>query len=88
TPADLQDGVLGDKIGPLREILERAERRGQLDPARLTPRIASMPFDLMRAEIVTTMQPLPTDTLEEIVDTMFLPLVSPAAPRSVAAGDA
>lgn len=76
-PADLHAGFLADRFPPMRDILERAMRRGEIDRSRLTPRVASMPLDLMRAEIVITMRPLSRESIEEIIDSMFIPLVAP-----------
>ncbi|NHN90030.1 TetR/AcrR family transcriptional regulator [Acetobacter conturbans] len=58
-------------------VLERAIERGEIDPARLTPRIASLPLDLARHEMMMTFQPLSDDTIREILDDIFLPLVRP-----------
>ena len=76
TPSDLRPGLPAELLDPLHALLERAVGRGDIDDQRLTPRIASMPLDLMRAEVVTTMRPMSTGTIEEIVDSMFLPLVT------------
>ncbi|WP_436843896.1 hypothetical protein [Streptomyces sioyaensis] len=40
-----------------------------------SPNASSPPFDLLRHEILTTFAPVPDHALEEIVDTVFLPLV-------------
>ncbi|AXY20850.1 Bacterial regulatory protein, tetR family [Komagataeibacter saccharivorans] len=56
-------------------VLGRAIERGEIDPARLTPRIASLPLDLARHEMLMTFRPLPEDAIREIVDDIFLPLV-------------
>lgn len=80
TPADLHPGMSTDIFSPLRELLDRAVDRGEIDGSRLSPRITAMPLDLMRAEIVTTMRPMSPAAIEEIADTMFLPLVSPDRP--------
>jgi AcrR family transcriptional regulator len=56
-------------------ILERAAARGQARPDRITPRIASLPGDLLRHEMQHP-HGNPTDSfLAEIVDDIFLPLV-------------
>ncbi|KHL15125.1 AcrR family transcriptional regulator [Mumia flava] len=55
----------------------RALERGEVDPERLTPRIAALPLDLFRNEVLSTLRPVPEPVLEEIVDTIFLPLVTP-----------
>jgi AcrR family transcriptional regulator len=56
-------------------ILERATERGEIDPGRLSPRIASLPVDLVRHDLIMTQAPVPDATLVEIVDKIFLPLV-------------
>ncbi|MFI1766143.1 TetR/AcrR family transcriptional regulator [Streptomyces sp. NPDC020800] len=56
-------------------LFDRAAARGEINPEHLTERIKSLPFDLLRHEILTTFAPAPDHVLEEIVDTIFLPLV-------------
>ncbi|MFD0531902.1 TetR-like C-terminal domain-containing protein [Kitasatospora arboriphila] len=56
-------------------LFERAAARGEIDPDRLSDRIKALPFDLLRHEILTTYAPVPDHVLEEIVDTIFLPLL-------------
>lgn len=56
-------------------LFDRAVDRGEIKPERLTERVKSLPFDLLRHEILVTFAPVPDDVLEEIVDTVFLPLV-------------
>ncbi|MFJ8112050.1 TetR/AcrR family transcriptional regulator [Streptomyces sp. NPDC096132] len=56
-------------------LFDRAVARGEIKPEHLTERIKSLPFDLLRHEILTTFAPAPDHVLEEIVDTIFLPLV-------------
>ncbi|WP_419817645.1 TetR-like C-terminal domain-containing protein [Glaciibacter flavus] len=58
-------------------ILARGVERGEIDPARITPRISSLPFDLFRHELLMTLQAVPDETIEEFVDEIFLPLVEP-----------
>jgi hypothetical protein len=52
-----------------------ASNGGEIDPDRLTPRIANVPLDLPRYELLMTLQPVPEETITEIVDEIFLPLV-------------
>jgi AcrR family transcriptional regulator len=77
TPADLRKELLSDRPQPygLELILRRGVERGELDPVRLTPRVASLPVDLLRHELLMTLQPVPEETIVEIVDDIFLPLV-------------
>lgn len=74
--ADLREQILAGRRSGRDEIMDRAVARGEIDPARLTPRIASLPFDLLRSEAMMTNRPVPPEVIEEIVDTIFLPLVS------------
>jgi len=59
--------------------LERGIARGEVDPARLTERIRTLPFDLFRHEALMTLQPLSAAAITEIVDEIFLPLVRPVS---------
>ncbi len=74
TPADVRRAVLGDRPAAAETIMQRAVDRGEIDPARLTPRVAALPFDLLRHEILMTLAPVPPDVIREIVDEIFLPL--------------
>ncbi|MBA3822722.1 MAG: TetR/AcrR family transcriptional regulator [Ktedonobacterales bacterium] len=58
-------------------ILRRAAERGEIDSAKVTPRIASLPADLVRHEILLTHAPISDATIVEIVDDIFLPLLRP-----------
>ena len=56
-------------------VLDRAAARGEIDPGRLSPRIASLPLDLLRHDLIMNRAPASDDTLIEIIDRLFLPLV-------------
>ncbi|MDR3289574.1 MAG: TetR/AcrR family transcriptional regulator [Peptococcaceae bacterium] len=56
-------------------ILRHAEQRGEINPGKMTPRVISLPLDLMRYEILTTLEPMADHVIDEIVDTIFIPLV-------------
>ncbi len=75
--ADMKRQILeGSTEGnTLRPILDRAITRGEIDAARLTPRIASLPGDLARHEMLLTLAPLSDQAIREIVDDIFMPLV-------------
>jgi len=66
----------------MQPILRRAIDRGEIAAARLTPRIVSLPTDLARHEILMTFEPLSDEAINEIVDEVFLPLVSPTDQRA------
>ena len=74
--ADLPEDVFRVTPGAIALILERAAARGQARQDRITPRIASLPGDLLRHEMQHP-HANPTDGfLAEIVDEIFLPLVA------------
>ncbi len=66
----------------MQTILGRAINRGEIAAARLTPRIVSLPTDLARHEVLMTFEPLSDEAIKEIVDEVFLPLVSPTDQRT------
>ena len=57
------------------EILRRGVKRGEIAAQKLTPRLAALPFDLMRHQLVLLRRPLSGQDMREIVDEIFLPLV-------------
>lgn len=59
-------------------ILKRAAARGEIDPGKISRRIARVPKDLIRAEYLTRQRGrgrVPDRVIAEIVDEVFLPLV-------------
>ena len=67
----------------IEQVLARGVRRGEIDPGKLTKRIASLPLDLLRHEVLMTHKPVPRSVIAEIVDAIFLPLVATGkAPRA------
>lgn len=73
--AELSAFVQGGRDAVLEQAIQRAVDRGEIDPQRVTERIARLPVDLFRHEILMTLRPLADDAIEEIVDTIFLPLL-------------
>ena len=57
------------------EILARGIERGEVAAEKLTPRLAALPFDLVRYQLMVMRQPLSAQDIEEIIDRIFLPLV-------------
>ncbi|BBY20037.1 TetR/AcrR family transcriptional regulator [Mycobacterium stomatepiae] len=80
--ADLSAFVRGGRDTAMEQAIQRAVDRGEIDRERVTERIARLPADLWRHEILTTLQPLHDEAIEEIVDTIFLPLVGAQTPAS------
>ena len=75
-PAALRERAVADARSEMALILERAIERGEIRPERLSPRIATLPVDLVRHDLIMTQAPVPDATLVEIVDRIFLPLVT------------
>jgi len=75
TPAELRERVPGGNTEIMERLLRRAIDRGEVDPARITPRISRLPIDLAHHEMTMTLAPLTETALVEIVDTIFLSLL-------------
>jgi AcrR family transcriptional regulator len=80
TPAELRAEFLGQRGSAVEQIVNRAVERGEIDPARLTPRIIDLPFDLFRHEMMMTLKPVPDHVLRQIVDDIFIPLFATPSP--------
>lgn len=74
--ADLSAFVRGGRDSAMEEVIQRAIDRGEIDRERVTERIGRLPADLWRHEILMTLRPLSDEAIEEIVDTIFLPLLA------------
>ena len=59
----------------LDEMIERAVARGEIQPGQVSGRVARLPVDLFRHELLMTLRPVADGVIEEIVDDIFLPLV-------------
>ena len=57
-------------------VLARAKERGEVRPERLTNRVAELPGDLVRHEMLVSPVPVTEEFLIEVVDEVFLPLVA------------
>jgi AcrR family transcriptional regulator len=77
TIADLREISLIGQHAVLDDIMSAAVERGEIDPAKLTPLLRSLPVDLLRHHLFMTLQPMADEDIEGIVDTIFLPLVRP-----------
>ena len=80
SPAELRDAFLSQRGSVVEDVVNRAVGRGEIDPDRLTPRIINLPFDLFRHEMMMTLKPVPDHVLRQIVDDIFIPLVTAQPP--------
>jgi AcrR family transcriptional regulator len=62
----------------MRQALARAAARGEARE-HVPERVARLPLDLIRHELILTHWSPSSETLEEIVDQIFLPLVTPTS---------
>jgi AcrR family transcriptional regulator len=76
TPAELREAFLSPRGSAVGQVVSRAVERGEIDQDRLTPRIIDLPFDLFRNEMIMTLRPVPDHVLRQIVDDIFIPLVT------------
>jgi AcrR family transcriptional regulator len=74
-PSQIREQAIAGRGSIMAAVIERAVERGEVDPRRLTPHIASLPVDLVRHDLIMNQAPVPDETLIEIVDDIFLPLV-------------
>ena len=78
--ADLRETFLAGRASTLDIVLDRAAGRGEIDTAKLSPRVRSVAFDLYRHELLMTLKPVPEKVIEEIIDEVVLPLMRPVSP--------
>lgn len=81
SPMDLRKTVFPGRPHIPRMLLDRAIARGEVRPQVVSDRIAAVPYALLQQEFFMTLRPVPTAVIEEIVDTIFLPLVIGSAKR-------
>lgn len=75
--ADLRNELLAGRTSLIDQVFDRAVERGEADPAKLTPRVRSVTYDLFRHEVLMTHRPVPDDVIASIIDEIVLPLVRP-----------
>jgi AcrR family transcriptional regulator len=76
TPAEVRARLIGDRPIWSHEIFRRAHERGELDLDSVPAAVLTMPFDLMRHDLLMTLKPVPPDRITAIVDDLFLPLIA------------
>ena len=78
TPAQVREKLIADRPLWSLEIYRRAHERGEIDLDQTPRALLTMPFDLMRHDLLMTLKPLPEERVLEIVDELFMPLVEAA----------
>jgi AcrR family transcriptional regulator len=75
SPSALRERTPGGGREIMELLLQRAVARGEIGAGRISARIARLPIDLVHHELLMTYVPMSDAALEEIVDTIFLPLI-------------
>jgi AcrR family transcriptional regulator len=76
TPAQVRERILGDQAAVRARLLyQRAAARGEIDLERVSPAVLTMPFDLVRHDLIMQLKPVSMARIVSIVDELFLPLV-------------
>ncbi|MBQ1122966.1 TetR/AcrR family transcriptional regulator [Streptomyces sp. B15] len=74
--SDLRSRLLtADQTSPFKRLVDRAVERGELAQVPRTERMVNLPFDLVRHDMLMRMGPVADETIVEIVDTVWLPLL-------------
>ncbi|MFI1379870.1 TetR/AcrR family transcriptional regulator [Embleya sp. NPDC020886] len=76
TPAELRTSVIDQRWSVIESVTRRAIERGEIDGSKLTPRIARLPYDLLRHEVLMNLEPMSSPDIREIVETIFIPLIT------------
>lgn len=74
--AELRYELVQARSDAIDQMLQRAAHRGEINPAKLTPRIRRVPFDLFLYELTSTLKPVPDAAIVEIIDEVFIPLIA------------
>ncbi|MBR0959488.1 TetR/AcrR family transcriptional regulator [Bradyrhizobium japonicum] len=74
-PKDLRAALIQGQVQSIPVILERAVKRGEVDPKKLVPPVASLLSTLFREYAIMNFSPPPPALRKAWVDTVFLPLV-------------
>lgn len=76
TPAQVRDKILRGVALPHADVVyQRAHERGEIDLSRVPADALTMPFDLVRHDLLMHFAPVPRARIDAIVRELFLPLV-------------
>jgi AcrR family transcriptional regulator len=76
SPAALRERLLGDRVSGGAVFLERAVQRGEIPARDRSPGLVTLPFDLFRHDLTMTLARVPEERIVEIVDDIWLPLIT------------
>ncbi|PRX09100.1 UNVERIFIED_ORG: TetR family transcriptional regulator [Martelella mediterranea] len=75
SPAKLKTQIVSREQHVMEILLSRAIARGEIEDRVIRPRVISLPVDLLRNEMMMTLEPASDQSIAEITDEIFLPLV-------------
>lgn len=84
TPMDVRRIVRGEWPGQSEDIFRRAHDRGEIDLTRIPRHVLDLPFQLIRHDILMTLQPVSAERIRAIVDDIFWPLINTLSASSEA----
>lgn len=79
TIEDVRNVVRGDGPALSEEVYRRAHERGEIDLSRIPQDVLDLPFQLVRHDVLLTLQPVPSARIRSIVDDIFWPLATAAS---------
>lgn len=77
TPTQVRERLIATRReSSSQTIYRRAAERGELEVDRIPAPVLTMPFDLVRHDLLMSLEAVGADRIRAIVDDMFLPLVA------------
>ena len=77
-PQIIQNRSENKLTAAMKAIMKNAELRGEVNLEKLSPRIITLPFDLLQYEVITKQGPVSDAAITEIVDDIFMPIIHAA----------
>ena len=79
TIEDVRNIVRGDGPRLSDDVYRRAHERGEIDLAQISQDVLDLPFQLVRHDVLMTLQPVPPERIRSIVGDIFWPLATRGA---------
>lgn len=81
SPEEIRQAIIGGS--PLRSdvVLERADARGEIDLSRVSQDVRELPFQLIRHDMLMTLEPATPERIRVIVDEIYWPLIAQSVKR-------
>jgi AcrR family transcriptional regulator len=76
SPAEVRSRIISNRPLWSHEVFRRAHERGEIDLDTIPAAALSLPFDLIRHDLLMTLKSVPAERITAIVDELFMPLVA------------